>query len=643
MIDYGSYKNEYLQTNNLGSYSSSNYLYGNTRKYHSLLASSRRQIVKYNVLNRIIDQVITPVSQYSLSTQIYENHLVQPDGYRNISNFNLSPQPTWTFKVPSVEIQRTQILLQNEDTLMIKYEMNSSVEGSLIIKPMVNFRSIHEVNSKNNLAEIELTNINHLTQIKLDNLNSLFIFSENGKFVQNPDTYYKLYYPDEEIRGYESFEDLYVPGYLESKFVEGKSVYYYKYSLEYKNNPDLASIWQNEVGSKSQASSKDIDNQFVINQGLKNQAEQFIVKTNNSAGINAGYHWFDEWARDTFISLKGLCLVNSDYNTAKLILAKWGSKLKDGLLPNRIIFDNYRNSIDGMLWLAVRLYDYTEFSGDNLFAEKLLPKLEDIYISAKKGKNSLHITEQGFLYDDLSKDARTWMDAKIDNKPVIDRSGLAVEIQALWYNFVRILINFKEKYNDRTNLKPLKDIKILIEKNFVLKFWNNAANCLYDSIREKEKDKSIRPNQVIALYLPFKILNKKQSKIILATIEQKLVTEVGLKTLPLEDPNYHETYYGNQESRDQAYHQGTIWPFLLGFYLCAYLDVYSGTKNSIKYVENQLDKFNQFFENQHLKYIPEVFSPADLSPNGCLSQAWNVALFSETQYHLDNIKKNNVH
>lgn len=644
MTKYGSYKNEYLDTNIQGTYTSSNYLYGNTRKYHGLLVANIGELTKYNILNRLEEEVLVKQKVYSLSTNIYEGDIISPQGYISLQSFHINPIPTWKYIFDDLRVTKSIILNDSKNIVTIKYSFSSKELGIIRIKPLISFRDIHKIrrldNQYNLLTEEKLSGI----KIKLDQQNYLFATATKIHFTPKDEVYFNFYYPDEKDRGYEAVEDLYSPGFFDQVFLPGKSelsiVFAINQELDNSQTLERQPILKVESDQSDRRELSEIE---PLNDLLIKQSKQFLVSSVSSSGIIAGYHWFDQWSRDTFISLHGLCLSTKNFAFAKEVLESWGKYLEKGLLPNRLSVGEKLNSIDSIFWFTIRLFEYSQLTHDYDLAEKLLSRLENVLIQFEKESNLIYITKNGFLYDKNSTEAMTWMDAKVEGTPVIDRSGCAVEIQALWYNYVRIMIILKEKLNDRTYLTRLREIKILIERNFEKEFWNKANNCLFDSIKDDFKDKSIRPNQVITVYLPFNVLGNRKSKMVIASVEMKLLTPVGLRTLAREDERYHSKYFGNQKERDLSYHQGTIWPFLLGFYLIAYLKTHHYSESSKRYVYTSLQTFQDKIQEKNLRYIPEIFSAESLEPNGCLSQAWSVATLLETIYHLSSINDKNVH
>lgn len=644
MTKYGSYTNEYLITNTQGNYSSSNYLFGNTRKYHGLLVANIGELTKYNILNRLEDELLIKKKIFSFSTNIYDGEIVSPQGHLYIKSFKIDPMPTWEYVFDDLKVKKRIILDEYKNTVSITYSISSKELGVLRVKPLISFRDIHKVKRIENQFNLTTEEKQNGIKLQLDQQNYLFASATKVHFTPKNEVYFNFLYPDEKDRGYESIEDLYSPGFFDQVFLPGNSELTIKFTIN--QELDNVQALHDQVIPISQSVQLDT-NQYIdiqaLNKQLLVQSKQFLVSSVSSSGIIAGYHWFDQWSRDTFISLHGLCLSTQNYAFAKEVLETWGKYLDNGLLPNRLSVREKLNSIDSIFWFTIRLYEYSQLTSDYDLAERLLSRLESVLIQFDKATNAIRVDKHGFLYDENTAEAMTWMDAKVDGKPVIDRSGSAVEIQALWYNYIRIMIILKEKFNDRTFLTRLKEIKIQLERNFEKEFWNKSTNCLFDSIIGDLKDNSIRPNQIIPVYLPFNLLGNRKSKMLLATVERKLLTPLGLRTLAREDQKYHPDYLGNQSERDYSYHQGTVWPFLLGFYLIAYLKTYHYSESSKNYVYSQLKLFEDKLLEKNLRYIPEIFSAENLEPNGCLSQAWSVATLLETIYHLSSINDKNVH
>ena len=313
---------------------------------------------------------------------------------------------------------------------------------------------------------------------------------------------------------------------------------------------------------------------------------------------------------------------------------RWIKLESKGFLPNRPYIKDY-NSLDAVLWFAYALWCYYEQTLDKDTALKAIPMLEDVVSHFHEGSRGIKVNESGFLENNNEDSAWTLMDAQIDGKPVTPRNGCAVEIQALWYNLLKILLQLKLTFNDRTFLTQIRKTTVLLEKNFEKEFWNLDAECLYDLINGEHKDTKIRPNQLIVLYLPFELLGKRSARKILQTATWHLLCEGGLYSLSKYDPDFKSAYKGDQKSRDLAYHNGTIWPFLLGYYLIAVLKF----ENDPEKVKKILASFYAKLRKAEAAYIPELFDQESLEPAGCISQAWSAALLLETIVMLNKQKQ----
>lgn len=643
-MDDAAYKDEFLHTNKLGSYLSSTFHYGNIRKYHGLLNASIGKFERINVVNRIIESVDIDGKTFQLSTESFLGN-INSQGNLYLRNYRNNPLPYFEYVIDGTKIIKELILAPNSNKLVVRYQINSEKKVSLKITPVVSFRNIHELIHYNvgNLPKVEYKS--DVVNIVLNKAQSLII-THSGKFIPQNEIYYKFYYQEEAERGYEASEDLFVPGSItfpntKQSLEIGFELNASNFSLNNKPFDELKKEYlENKSAfvekSKFSLQSNNVNKTVTkFSESLVEEAYSFLTDEDGHPGIVAGFPWFDEWSRDTFISMFGLLFATNNYDIARKILQNWGKYLHLGLLPNRTLYPKHLNSLDSVLWYVVRLYQYSVHTQDFSLAADLLDDIESVYLSFLEGRNGVLISENDFL-EDKTNDAMTWMDAKINNKAVIDRNGYAVEIQGLWYNFVRILIEFKEKFNDNTHLTRLKTIKVNIENNFPRMFWNQVQHCLYDVVREKTIDNSVRPNQLFLLVLPFQLVKTNAAKNVLKSADRYLLTNVGLKTLNKENISYAPYYQGNQEQRDACYHQGTVWPFLLGIYLTGYLKTYKKSQKSILYVHTKLEEFEKALKMKELSYVPEIFSAEDLKPNGCLSQAWSVATILETIFELNN-------
>lgn len=628
---------EYLSTNSIGAYSSSDYRYGNMRKYHGLLVAANLDLSRVNVVNRIDEFIEIDGEQVGFSTNTYKDEVLYPKGFENLESFEFYPYPKWNYEVSGVIIEKSLALKRGVNRVTLRYKVTNNTEKkvSLNLVPLITFRDVDTVRSYTKKDYFKINELSEQIFVELDDKKALIIKSSGMEYKKNKDVYFDFLYKIEVERGYPATEDLQKIGTFTANVEKGEHTFEIEFNYHEHENNILN--WEKsddfkhaqEYEENLQSFFLDLHNvpksEFV--EKLVRNSDQFIVNTIDNVSLIAGYHWFGEWGRDTFMAFNGLLLKTGRFIQAKSNLLKWNKLFKNGLLPNRPYFHDY-HSIDSVLWYSVALWEYFQITTDHETIEEILPNLEKAIISFQDGENNMRIDDKGYFIDGNKDKALTWMDAKVDEVPVIDRSGRAVEIQALWYNFLRITQALKEKTKDHTYLADIKAIAVSLENNFEKDFWNGKKKCLYDVIADK-KDDSLRPNQLFVLYLPFKLIKARRAKQILHTLEQRLLTDVGMKTLNKEASKYYGHYQGEQKLRDNAYHNGTIWPFFLGMYLTVYLETYGKTLKSKNYVKSKLDIFEQKLETDGLEYIPEIYEADTLRPDGCISQAWSVAFLLE--------------
>ncbi|HMW26656.1 MAG TPA: amylo-alpha-1,6-glucosidase, partial [Ferruginibacter sp.] len=363
-------------------------------------------------------------------------------------------------------------------------------------------------------------------------------------------------------------------------------------------------------------------------QQLALAADQFIVKRGDDLKtIIAGYHWFSDWGRDTMISLPGLCLCTGRYSDAKKILAAFAESVSEGMLPNRFQ-DNGEapeyNNVDGTLWYFIAVHKYLQATNDKKFVlARILPVLKDIIQWHYNGtRYHIHVDDDELLYSGEAGVQLTWMDAKVGDWVVTPRTGKAVEIQALWYNALRIFAALLEMNKEKAAADKMNGKAEQVKTSFLNKFWNAADGYLYDVVDGDHKDASLRPNQLFAVSLPFTLLEGKQAHSVLKIVEQKLYTPVGLRTLPADDNRYVGVYGGDQLKRDSSYHQGTAWSWLLGAYVDSIIKVKAEKSKAKKVIQN----FKYHLEEGCIGSVAEIFdADAPHHPRGCMAQAWGVA------------------
>ncbi|MDQ2921757.1 MAG: glycogen debranching protein, partial [Acidobacteriota bacterium] len=362
---------------------------------------------------------------------------------------------------------------------------------------------------------------------------------------------------------------------------------------------------------------------------LVSVADQFIVTRGAQKTIIAGYHWFSDWGRDTMIALPGLTLATGRPDIARSILSEFSQHVNQGMLPNRFPDAGETpeyNTVDATLWFFEAVRSLLQYTNDLEFVRsKLYDVLKDIIVWHGRGtRYNIRVDTDGLLNSGGPGVQLTWMDAKVGDWVVTPRHGKPVEIQALWYNALRVMENLASGFGDE-DAKRYARMADLAQKSFNKQFWNREAGCLYDVVNGDLRDGSIRPNQVIAISLPHSMVAKQKAKSILRVVERELLTPRGLRTLSPNDPQYRGRHEGNSMSRDGAYHQGTVWPWLIGPYITAYVKTFGATVGRPIAAE-WLNNFQHHFEESCLGQVSEIFdADSPHTPRGCVAQAWSAS------------------
>ncbi|MFQ5492795.1 MAG: amylo-alpha-1,6-glucosidase [Candidatus Dojkabacteria bacterium] len=624
---------EYLITNGMGGFASGMSMGGSTRKYHGVLVAAHTDLIRMNVVNRLDEWFEDGTQKIWLSTNHYNDGVITPHGFQNLADFSLDHYPRWTFEHDGIKAVKSLVMVRGENTTVVKYQFTALRAMRFNLIPLLTYRNMHTLGGPD---EFEVFEDEVGILVRLAESDFLRIVSDLPTFVSEQDRYSNFFYPIEKERGYDAHEDLFKPGRLQVEVPEGDSELSVTFRffrgqgrgsrtvddpfIQYNNRLQLLSDSFHEQGGIQRSKLSEL---------LARQSDHFIVDVGDKKSVIAGYHWFDDWGRDTFVSFPGLFLSTNRLEEARQLLTRWKGLLRNGFLPNRPFVDDY-NSLDAVFWFVNALWKYFLATKDIEFVGSFIEELEGIMLAFSEGSLGVYVDEQGYLVNTNSNKALTWMDAQINGVPVTSRSGRAVEIQALWYNYLKILLELKLKSNDRTHLTQIRSITAKLEKWFKNDFWNERAQCLYDRIDGDDKDGSVRPNQIVAVYLDFSLLGKRKSRRILDTVKSKLLTDVGLKTLASDDPAYKGNYSGSQEKRDNAYHQGTIWPFLLGHYLSARYKLELNNEKAREAVVERLNALELKLEEDNVKYLAEIYDPATMKPAGCISQAWSVATLLET-------------
>ncbi len=584
----------------------------NTRRYHGLLVASLHPPAnRYSIFPRVEETVEIDGVCLNLATVQYPG-TVSPCGYQLLESFSTRPHATWTFRHADLLIEKSVRLLDGEQSVLITYRVNQPCR--IQVRLFLSFRDYHSVTHRNESLHTVVSEGPGFAKFHpYEDLPPLTIH-HNADLFQRAGAWFENHeYLCELERGLDFREDLYSPGVL-----------------HFSGRPD------EDLRLLATLESKD----FVITEPklrdgdlLKHALDQFrITRADGKPSLIAGYPWFTDWSRDTLISLPALMAAGFDPKETREILEFLVAERKQGILPNRFSDQGSSpeyNTVDASLWFFVAAHAYVAATGHVDFVRDiLLPAALDIIQWHKRGTfygigvdtsdHLLHAGQQGVQL--------TWMDAKIGDYVVTPRIGKPVEINALWFNALRITSHWADLVGNASTKQQLLADALLVQDSFEKLFWNESAGWLNDVLMPSGPDTSLRPNQLFALSLPFPLLNGTKAQAVIRVVEEKLLTTEGLRTLDPDDPEYCARFEGDMRSRDSAYHQGTVWPWLIGPFIQAYLhafpEVAEAKQRCGKIVESALRLMNVCCLNS----IAEVFdAEPPRRPGGCPAQLWSVA------------------
>jgi predicted glycogen debranching enzyme len=563
---------EWIETNGLGGWASSTVCGANTRRYHGLLVAATE--TGRRVLVSRLDETVGGIE---LATNRFPG-AIHPRGFERIAAFARGIFPVWEYEADGVRLRKTIAAPRGENTTIVLYEVLAApAPFELRLAPFLADRDYHALRRRTEQPPGAFVAID----------------VPGARFVSGGDWWMNFIYDREEERGLDAVEDLWTPGHYAVTLSAG-DVLPVVLSTERRERDALAMIAAERARREA------------LGGELERAADQFLVRDT----IIAGYHWFTDWGRDTMIALPGLCLATGRFTEARAILAHWAAAMSRGMIPNRFpdgSGEGEYNAVDATLWFFVAVWQYWQITGERLFVDSMR---ETIAWLDRGTRYNIHVDDDGLLFAGAGGVALTWMDAIVDGRAVTPRRGKAVEVNALWYN---ALVMLAEISDDHALLQRAARVLGAFRRTF----WNDDAGCCYDVVG----DASIRPNQLFAISLPFPLFDGERAESILGVVDAKLLTPFGLRTLAPDDPRYRPQLVGPQRERDEAYHQGTVWPWLLGAYIDAVVRVRGRDA-----ARSLLDDVRRHLAEAGLGTISECFDgDAPHAPRGCIAQAWSVA------------------
>jgi predicted glycogen debranching enzyme len=613
---------ELLRTNRSGAYSCSTIVDCNTRKYHGLLVVPVPELDDDNhvLLSSLDVTVIQHGAEFNLGLHKYQGNNYSPKGHKYIREFDCDKVPTTLYRVGGVLLKKEVVFQHYEDRILLRYTLvDAHSATTLRFKPFLAFRSVRQFTHENSTASRDFSAVdNGIKTCMYAGYPDLYMqFSKKNEFVFQPDWYRGVEYPKEQERGYASNEDLYVPGYFEMNIKKGESVVFAASTSECKTG-GLKRLFDKEVDERNPR-----DNFFHC---LVNAAHQFHIRMkNDDRYLLAGYPWFKCRARDMFIALPGLTLAIEEQDYFELVMKTAAKGLREFMSGKPLTVKIYEmEQPDVLLWCIWAIQQYAKEAGKPKCIQMYGKLLMDIVQFIEDGKHpNLRLDDNGLLYADGKDKAITWMNSTANGRPVVPRSGYIVEFNALWYNALKFTASLATESSETEKAEHMEAMAELCKSSFVDTFLNEYGY-LFDYVDGNMMDWSVRPNMIFAVALDYSPLTQDQKKTVLDVCTRELLTPKGLRSLSPKSGGYNPIYVGPQSQRDYAYHQGTAWPWLGGFYMEACLKLYKRTR--LSFIERQMVGYEDEMSYHCLGTISELF---DGNPpfhgRGATSFAINVA------------------
>lgn len=623
---------EWLETNGQGGFASGTVAGANTRRYHALLLTARKPPAERVVLVNHLEEWIEINGQsFPLSTNLYPG-VVHPAGYVSCTGFSSDLWPTWTFDCDGLTVQRDILCVRGRDLVIVRWTLIGSKHAHMVlrVRPMLSGRDYHSTHHENAVLSTEVSSNSGMVSWQpypdLPPVQALHA----GAYRHDPDWFRHVQFPVERQRGLEHEEDWWSPG--EFRFEVGAGIESaLVLTSEAIDTLDVAAAVKRE-GSRRRQLLHTAPTRDPLVQAAWCATESYLSDRQAGQTVVAGYPWFTDWGRDTFIALPGLCLVTERYESAWHIIESFCAHVSEGMVPNRFPDAGEQpeyNAIDASLWFIHAVDQYLAYSHDETRVRAIAwPAVKQIIDGYRRGtRYDIHMERDGLIAGGVSGVQLTWMDAKVGDWVVTPRQGKPVEIQALWVRALEVGVHLATRFGELAYAVLCRRLRDLARQSFCAKFWNEAGGYLYDVIDGPEgNDASLRPNQLYALSLCDNLVAGEQATHMLMVVKDHLLTPVGLRTLSPSDSRYRPRYEGGVIERDGAYHQGTVWPFLLGPFVTAWVKTFGNTAQVKVEARVFLNGLEDHLREACVGQISEIFDgDAPHHPRGCPAQAWSVA------------------
>jgi predicted glycogen debranching enzyme len=632
-------RREWLVTNGIGGYASGTVSGNLTRRYHGLLlAALNPPVGRTQLVAKLEETASYDGSAYALSTNRWASGAIEPKGYLNIESFRLEgTSPVWLFALGDAVLEKQIWMRQGENTTYVQYSLlRGSRSVRLELKVLVNYRDFHSSTHAGDW-QMRVESVEHGLRITaFDRATPFYLLSVGAKFESRHEWHRDCLLPMERYRGLDDREDHLLAALSSLELAPGQTATLVLttngeaeldgtrgHTEQAEHERKLLSKWLG-TDAKAASAAPDWIRQLIL------AADQFIVKRQlpeepDGRSVIAGYQWFGDWGRDTMIALPGLTLTTGRPDIAKKILLSFARYVDGGMLPNDFPDAGGRpeyNTVDAALWYFEAVRQYFAETQDRETVVKLFPVLEEMISAHLKGtRYQIHVDhEDGLLYAGEPGVQLTWMDVKVGDWVVTPRVGKPVEINALWYNALETMAGLALAAG--RSGAPFAKMAAMVKQSFG-KFWNPGSNCCYDVIDAPGigNDALLRPNQIFAVSLPKSPLTSEQQKAVVDVCARRLVTSYGLRSLAQGEPGYKGHYGGNPRERDGAYHQGTVWGWLMGPFVLAHLRVYGDRTKAASFLE----PLGKQTVSDGLGTLSEIFDgDPPFAPRGCIAQAWTV-------------------
>ena len=617
---------EWLLTNGIGGFACGTISGASTRRYHGILTSALEPpLGRLTVISKYEETLVVDGVRHELSANRFPG-VVHPQGFLLLRSFEAGAIPTWTYSVGGLELVKTLFMVHGSNTAVCEWVISGGTgeKVQLEVRPLLSFVDYHYLQHEDVGFNADLTIETGRISISPYANKPTLSLAHNAAAVEASGFWYRNFeYSIEQERGFDFHEDLFQPFVLVYDMAEPA---FAVASTDGPAGDDTAALKAAELARQidlisASGTEDEIESTLVL------AADQFVVKRGDGHSIIAGYPWFSDWGRDTMIALPGLTLSTGRPDIARAILLEFSNHISEGMIPNRFPDEGETadyNTVDATLWYFEAIRAYVDWTGDREFVgEFLFDKLVDIIRCHLRGtRYGIRVDTDGLVIAGGPGTQLTWMDAKIGDLVITPRIGKPVEIQALWYNALRIMSDLSLHFGRKPEHRKFDSMAEMCEQSFNAVFWNEDEQCLFDLVDRNERDASVRPNQIFAAGLPHTMLAPDRLRAVVDKVEAELLTPVGLRSLSPKDKRYCPTYIGSPLERDSAYHQGTVWAWLIGAFVDAYARAYP---ESDEHVERFTAGLISHLSEAGIGQVSEIFdAERPFTPRGCFAQAWSV-------------------